>query len=185
MNGATRNTTGSRTRAVAATAFSIGALLACGSKTAPPSQSATAATDVTPAKTAGSDATPATANPGATATTQQASAPDPSAPAPMQAPVDATQESAPELSVTALGTTAVPSIQSLKGKVVILHFWASWCAPCTKAMPMLDAFAKKNKSKVVVIGISVDDDEASAKNFVATLNVKFPNGFDAVSYTHL
>lgn len=41
-----------------------------------------------------------------------------------------------------------------EGKYVLIDFWATWCAPCKKAIPELNHFAKKFKDKLVVIGIS-------------------------------
>lgn len=42
----------------------------------------------------------------------------------------------------------------MKGKFVLIDFWATWCTPCRKAIPELNEFAKKFKKKLVVIGIS-------------------------------
>lgn len=42
----------------------------------------------------------------------------------------------------------------LKGKFILIDFWATWCTPCLKAIPELNEFAKKFKKKLVVIGIS-------------------------------
>jgi cytochrome c biogenesis protein CcmG, thiol:disulfide interchange protein DsbE len=47
----------------------------------------------------------------------------------------------------------------VKGKIVIIDYWATWCGPCRKAIPELNAFAKKFKEKVVVIGISDETEE--------------------------
>jgi cytochrome c biogenesis protein CcmG/thiol:disulfide interchange protein DsbE len=50
------------------------------------------------------------------------------------------------------------SLTAYKGKVVLLNFWATWCAPCRIEMPWFEEFSKKYQSKgLVVIGISLDD----------------------------
>ena len=51
-----------------------------------------------------------------------------------------------------------------KGKFVLVDFWATWCPPCRKAIPELNAYHKKFGDKLVVIGIS-DEPEAKVKSF--------------------
>ncbi len=47
---------------------------------------------------------------------------------------------------------------ALRGKVVVLNFWASWCGPCRSEMPLLDALARDYRERgVVVVGLSADD----------------------------
>ncbi len=55
---------------------------------------------------------------------------------------------------------------SLKGKVIMFDFWATWCAPCKAASPSVDAIAKKYKSKgLVVVGATYGDESGNAKKY--------------------
>ncbi len=52
----------------------------------------------------------------------------------------------------------VIDLAALRGNVVVLNFWASWCGPCRTEMPLLDALAHDYRERgVVVIGLSADD----------------------------
>ncbi len=64
------------------------------------------------------------------------------------------------------------------GRPVILNLWASWCPPCKAEMPDFDQF-QAEQPQVLVLGISVADQEASARALVDELGVTYPLGFDA------
>ena len=62
------------------------------------------------------------------------------------------------------------SSTSARGSVLVIDVWASWCKPCAKAFPKLDAFAAAHPD-VKVVAISIDEDLAAASAFAATLRV--------------
>ena len=85
----------------------------------------------------------------------------------------------PEIGLTDLSGKPV-TVAALAGKVVIVDFWATWCAPCKEEMPVLEKLYKKYGSKgLVVVGVSVDKDASNIKSFVKKLGVSFPIVHDA------
>lgn len=72
------------------------------------------------------------------------------------------------------------SLESLRGKVVMLNFWASWCMPaCYEEAPTLERTWRDYKDKgVVVVGVDVQDKEEAAREFLARFNHSFPNAPD-------
>lgn len=67
------------------------------------------------------------------------------------------------------------SLSSMKGKVVVLDFWATWCGPCRQAIPDLEAVYKKYHSAgLEVIGISVDETPAPVPAAVRDLKMTYP-----------
>lgn len=60
------------------------------------------------------------------------------------------------------------SLSDVKGKVVVVDFWATWCAPCRMSIPELVDLQEKYKAKgLVIVGISVDDEKVSKGELVA------------------
>jgi cytochrome c biogenesis protein CcmG, thiol:disulfide interchange protein DsbE len=67
---------------------------------------------------------------------------------------------APETRISPLKPGSDITLSDLKGKVVLLDFWATWCGPCRKLMPFLAAMQEKYGAKgLVVVGISLEDRE--------------------------
>ena len=74
-------------------------------------------------------------------------------------------EAAPPLVVTTLDGQTF-DLSNLRGKVVLVNYWATWCAPCRKEMPTLDAFYRRYRSQgLELIGISVDFTRDGAKTW--------------------
>jgi len=83
-------------------------------------------------------------------------APAAGAPAP---PTEA-QVVAPSFTLPDLAGGSV-SLESLRGRPVVIDFWATWCAPCERQVPVLNAFHDKYGDRIPVLGIAVDVDGAA------------------------
>ena len=70
------------------------------------------------------------------------------------------------------------SLAGLRGKVVYLDFWASWCKPCALSLPTLDGFRKEFGKDFAVLAINVDHDPALARAFLSRRPVGYPSLFD-------
>lgn len=71
------------------------------------------------------------------------------------------------------------SLQQFRGQVVYVDFWASWCAPCREAMPVLGALQQRYSARgFTVLGVNVDTDRKSAQRMLDQLVPAFPIVFD-------
>jgi thiol-disulfide isomerase/thioredoxin len=74
---------------------------------------------------------------------------------------------APDTEFATLPSAGSINLSSLRGKVVLLDFWASWCVPCQEELPLLDDLASRLKSKdIEVVGLSIDESKADALQFL-------------------
>lgn len=73
-------------------------------------------------------------------------------------------------------------LEDLRGQVVMLNFWASWCGPCRQEMPhMEDIFKKYEKFGFTVLAVSVDENPEDANRFLDAVPVSFPILYDTES----
>lgn len=71
------------------------------------------------------------------------------------------------------------SLHQLKGKPIILNFWASYCAPCIREMPSLTELQRELGSRITVLAVSVDEEEAPYRKFLLDHNIHLLTVWDA------
>ncbi len=85
---------------------------------------------------------------------------------------------APSFSLT-LFDGSVLRLEDLRGKVVFLNFWASWCPPCRAEARMLEAAWRKYREQgVIFVGMNIQDKEEDARAFLEEFGITYPNGID-------
>ena len=71
------------------------------------------------------------------------------------------------------------SLRDYAGKLVLLNFWATWCAPCVREIPSLNRLYEQfADAGFVVLAVSVDEDEEQYRKFLADADVAFPTARD-------
>ena len=83
-------------------------------------------------------------------------------------------KSAPNFTLKRIDEPGTLQLASLRGKVVVLNFWASWCYPCKQEAPALAAAAKRWPGKVVVLGVDVNDFAGDARKFARKYGLSYP-----------
>lgn len=67
------------------------------------------------------------------------------------------------------------SIPDVKGRWILVHYWAHWCKPCFEEAPVLNAFQKKYADRVLILGVDFDDSPlAEKKKWQQKLGFNFP-----------
>jgi thiol-disulfide isomerase/thioredoxin len=70
-------------------------------------------------------------------------------------------------------------LSELRGKVIMINFWASWCGPCRQEMPVLDQLYKHYRPlDFTVLGVNVEQNPDDAKSLLKDVSVSFPILFD-------
>lgn len=75
-------------------------------------------------------------------------------------------------------------LSDLRGQVVMINFWASWCGPCRQEMPILDDLYKRySKLGFTLIGVNVEQDSSKANAYLKDIPVSFPILYDTGNLT--
>ena len=82
------------------------------------------------------------------------------------------QGEAPNFTLTALDGSQY-TLRSLRGRPVVLNFWATWCGPCRFELPMLQRWAHAHP-EVITLGIAVDSDRATVERFFTNQRFNYP-----------
>ena len=85
---------------------------------------------------------------------------------------------APSFSLKTIEGDKSLSLADLKGQVVVLDFWASWCAPCRRALPHMATIQAYNKG-VQVVAVNIDDDRSNGIDFLKRNRVRVIALYDA------
>jgi len=99
------------------------------------------------------------------------------------APLSASEISgvAPDFTLKSKGGSNI-RLADLKGKVVLINFWASWCGPCRQEMPALDQlYTRYQRGGFTVLGVNVETDSRAADNLLKKIPVSFPILYDSTS----
>ena len=84
---------------------------------------------------------------------------------------------APDFVLNDLNSEAAIKLSDYNGKVVLLDFWASWCAPCKHSLPKLSEL-KESIPNLEIVTITIDDKAQNAERFIERLKLDLPAGFD-------
>lgn len=89
-----------------------------------------------------------------------------------------TSGQAPDFTITTFDGETL-RLSDLRGRVVLLNFWASWCGPCRDEAPLLEQLWQDYRDRgVVVVGVAYSDLDTDSRAFINEFGVTYPNGPD-------
>jgi peroxiredoxin len=81
---------------------------------------------------------------------------------------------APNFTLNRIDKPGKLQLASLRGKAVVLNFWASWCYPCKQEAPALAAASKRYAGRAVVLGVDINDFAGDARKFARKYGLTYP-----------
>jgi cytochrome c biogenesis protein CcmG/thiol:disulfide interchange protein DsbE len=91
---------------------------------------------------------------------------------------------APTFTLERLNGEGKLALESLRGKAVVVNWWATWCGPCREEMPLLQEASERWKKRgVVFVGIDVQDLRSDARDFLEETGVTYANVYDGKGST--
>jgi cytochrome c biogenesis protein CcmG/thiol:disulfide interchange protein DsbE len=81
---------------------------------------------------------------------------------------------APNITLPRLDGGGDLSLASLRGKAVLVNFWASWCGPCRGEAPLLEQASQSYSGRLVVLGVDYQDFTGDARKFVSKYHITYP-----------
>jgi cytochrome c biogenesis protein CcmG, thiol:disulfide interchange protein DsbE len=95
-------------------------------------------------------------------------------------------QAAPDFGLRRLDGPGDLRLTALRGQVVVVNFWASWCVPCREEAEALEAVWQRYRGTgVQLVGVNIQDREAAAKGFLAETKTSFPNVTDGTGATSI
>lgn len=96
----------------------------------------------------------------------------------VRTPQPAIDYPAPAFTLTTLDGGAF-TLREAQGKPVVLNFWATWCGPCQRELPTLQAAAERYGDRVLIIGVDQGEPPETVQRYVDQLGLTFPIPMDA------